>query len=259
MIQNDEFFSTLFKNKTVVEQFLSTDKISLMKYSEIQEKLRIWLLTTDFNHPNVHSIVKHLNQLENQNRIDTGTVIDIQNGLNRLARLGKFTSKSIEIICEQILRFNGKKSLADRENCQLIQSYRLIIKDILSAVEVEFIIEKLICEYQLSDRFYYSYREFVYRILQNDLSVNELSRFRNDFERILSMKYQNIEQIEKFIARLPRRDHPQFYPLTLSDKLFERLKYDGKIIDRSIRDQLLKVRISTTYILSYSSQFSSLV
>ncbi|CAF3939326.1 unnamed protein product, partial [Rotaria sp. Silwood2] len=76
-------------------------------------------------------------------------------------------------------------------------------------------------------------------ILKNELSSDELIRYRFELEKFHYIKQINIDQVKKFIDLLPQ-EFNDLYPLTLTDKLLERLKWDGKIFDKSIRDQLLK-------------------
>jgi hypothetical protein len=188
----------------------------------------------DFNHSSVRSVIKHLTQLEIQDRIDTGTVLEIQNRLNQIARFGKCSSPQIKLLIDQILQNHGKKSLADRTGFQSIQSYRLILNDMTHAIELEFYLQKLASEHQISDYYHYYFRDFLYRILQNELSLDELRRYR------VQVKQIEIEQLKQFIDVLPKESN-QLFPFTLTDKLLERLKWDGKLVDQSIRDQLLKV------------------
>lgn len=191
----------------------------------------------DFNHPTIRHVIKHLKQLENEDRIDNGTVIEIENYLNRLARFNKCSFPQIKILIDHILDYHGKKSLFDRDNFQLIQFYRLILNDLTNAIELEFSIQNLTSEYQISNNYNYYYREFLYRILQNDLPIDELIRYRKQVHHV---KYANLEEIKRFIDLLPKSSD-KIFPLTLTDKLFDRLKWDGKPFDKSIRDDLLKV------------------
>ena len=50
----------------------------------------------------------------------------------------------------------------------------------------------------------------------------------------------DIDDVKLFVDLLPDEIN-HLFPLTLTDKLLERLKWDGKILDKSIRDRLLKV------------------
>ncbi len=197
-------------------------------------------MTIDFNHPSVQSVIKHLIQLENQDHIDTGTVIEIQNRLNQLARLGKYSSPQIILLNEKLLQSQGKKFASDKTGFQFIQSYRLILNDLIYAIELEFYIEKLAFERRISDDLNYQFQYFLYQILQNELSIDELIRYREQLKHVYHVKYFDIENVKKFISLLPKR-FPQLFPLTLTDKLLEQLKWNGKIVDKSMRDQLLKV------------------
>jgi hypothetical protein len=208
--------------------------VNIEKCLEIRTKLQTWPCIFDLNHLNVRQVVKHLTQLENQDQIDTGTLIEIQNRLNQIARFGKWSSPQIKLLIDKILQSHGKKYLSDKDGFQLIQSYRLILNDITYAIEFEFYIQKLTSDHQISDDYNYRFRYFFYQILQTELSIDELIRYR------LQLKQTDIEQVKRFIDLLPKQLN-QLFPLTLTDKLLERLKWDGKKVDKSIRDQLLKV------------------
>jgi len=222
----------------LTKHFLSSESLSLKpeKCLEIQT----WPFTIDLNHPNVRLVIKHLTQLEIEDKIDLGTLIEIQNRLNQIARFGKWSSPQIQILIDKLLQYHGKKSLSDKQGYQLIQSYRLILNDLIHAIEFEFNIQKLASEHRISDYFNYHFRDFLYRILQNQLSIDQLICYRLQLKEFHQIKHKNIEQIKKFIDILPKQLN-YLFPLTLTDKLLERLKWDGKILDKSIRDQLLKV------------------
>lgn len=203
-------------------------------------KFQTWSLTIDFNHPNVRLVVKHLIQLENQDHIDIGTVIEIQNRLNQLARFGKCSSPQVILLNEKFLQSQGKKFPSDKTGFQLIQSYRLILNDLVYAIELEYYIQKLAFEHRISDDFNYQFRYFLYQILRNELPIDELTRYRDQLKHIYHIRHFDIEEVKRFISSLPKR-FPQVFPLTVTDKLLERLKWDGKIVEKSMRDQLLKV------------------
>ncbi|CAF3948002.1 unnamed protein product, partial [Rotaria sp. Silwood2] len=225
----------------LTQYFLSNEfpSLTIEKCNEIQSKLQTWPFNLDLNHPNVRQIIEHLIQLEQQDKIDTGTLIEIQNRLNQLARYGKCSLPQIQLIIDEIYKYNGKTYLSDKDGFQLIQYYRLILNDITHAIEFEFYIQQLTSEYKISDNLNYRFRHFLYRILQNELSIDELIRYRFELEKFHYIKQINIDQVKKFIDLLPQ-EFNDLYPLTLTDKLLERLKWDGKIFDKSIRDQLLK-------------------
>ena len=210
-------------------------------------KLQTWPLTIDFNHPKIRSVIKHLIQLENQDHIDTGTVIEIQNRLNQLARFGKCSSPQVILLNEKLLQSQGKNFASDKIGFQTIQSYRLILDDLANAIELEYYVQKLAFEHRISDDSNYQYRDFLYRILQNELSIDELTRYRSQLKHIYHVRYFDIEEVKKFIGLLPRRFSQEF-PLILTDKIFEQLKWDGKILEKSMRDQLLKVRKRNSYL-----------
>ncbi|CAF0798896.1 unnamed protein product [Rotaria sordida] len=223
-------------------QYFLTDKFSSLtieKCNEIQNKPQTWPFTLDLNHTNVRQIIEHLIQLEQQDKIDTGTLIEIQSRLNQLARYGKCSLPQIKHIIDGIHKYHGKTYLFDKDGFQLIQSYRLILNDITRAIELEFYIQQLTSEYKISDNLNYRFRHFLYQILQNELSIDELIRYRFELEKFHYIKQMDIDQIKKFINLLPQELN-NLYSLTLTDKLLERLKWDGKIFDKSIRDQLLK-------------------
>jgi hypothetical protein len=205
-------------------------------------KLQTWPLTIDFNHPKIRSVVKHLIQLENQDHIDTGTLIEIQNRLNQLARFGKCSSPQVILLNEKLLQSQGRNFASDKIGFQSIQSYRLILDDLIYAIELEYYIQKLAFEHRISDELNHQFRDFLYRILQNELSIDELTRYRSQLKHVYHVRHFDIEEVKRFIGLLPRR-----FPLTLTDKLFEQLKWDGKIIEKSMRDQLLKVANKNSY------------
>lgn len=128
----------------------------------------------------------------------------------------------------------------DKDSFQLIQSYCLMLNDITNAIEFEFYIQQITSENKLSDELTYRFRYFLYQILHNELSITELRRYRPKLNKFHCLKQMDIDEIKKFIDLLPK-EFNSFYPLTLTDKLLERLKFDGKIFDTSIRNQLLKV------------------
>jgi hypothetical protein len=117
----------------------------------------------------------------------------------------------------------------------------LILNDITHAIELEFYIQQLASEHQISDNLNYRFRHFLYRILQKELSVDELFRYRLQLQQFHDIEQMDIDRVKRFIEFLPKESNDLF-PLTLTEKLFERLKWDGKILDTSNRDQLLKVR-----------------
>ena len=80
----------------------------------------------------------------------------------------------------------------------------------------------------------------MYLILQNQLSIDELSRHRLQLQQFHRIKQMDIEQVKRFVDLLPH-EFKNLFSLTLTDKLLERVKWDGKILDESIRDTLLKV------------------
>jgi hypothetical protein len=91
----------------LTEHFLSNESSSwtIEKCNQIQR----WPLTLDLNHSNVREVIKHLTQLETQDKIDTGTLIEIQNRLNQLARFGKWSSPQIKFLIDRILQSHGKE------------------------------------------------------------------------------------------------------------------------------------------------------
>jgi hypothetical protein len=117
----------------------------------------------------------------------------------------------------------------------------LILNDITHAIELEFYIQQLASEHQISDNLNYRFRHFLYQILQKELSVDELFRYRLQLQQFQDIEQMDIDRVKRFIELLPKESNDVF-PLTLTEKLFERLKWDGKILDTSNRDQLLKVR-----------------
>jgi hypothetical protein len=117
----------------------------------------------------------------------------------------------------------------------------LILNDITHAIELEFYIQQLASEHQISDNLNYRFRHFLYQILQKELSVDELFRYRLQLQQFQDIEQMDIDRVKRFIEFLPKETNDLF-PLTLTEKLFERLKWDGKILDTSNRDQLLKVR-----------------
>jgi hypothetical protein len=117
----------------------------------------------------------------------------------------------------------------------------LILNDITHAIELEFYIQQLASEHQISDNLNYRFRHFLYQILQKELSVDELFRYRLQLQQFQDIEQMDIDRVKRFIEFLPKESNDLF-PLTLTEKLFERLKWDGKILDTSNRDQLLKVR-----------------
>ncbi|CAF3379440.1 unnamed protein product [Rotaria socialis] len=231
-----------FVNYLLNEYFLSNEfsSCSIEKCHEIQMKLQSWPLTLDYNHSHVRLVIEHLIQLEQQDKIDTGTLIEIQNRLNRLARVGKSSLPQIKFIIDEIHKSQGKTNLFDKNGFQSIQSYRLILHDITCAIELEFYIQQLTSEYKLPDNFNYRFRHFLYQILQNELFTSELIPYRFQLEKFHHLQQIDIDQIKKFIDLLPKEVYG-IYPLTLTDKLLERLKWDGKTVDKSMRDPLLKL------------------
>lgn len=187
-------------------------------------RTQTWPLTLDLNHP----AVQHLIQLERQDQIDIGTLIEIQNQFNQLARFNKCSFPQIQILMNRILQYHNKKDL------QLIQFY---LNDLIRAIELEFFIQKFTSEHRISENLNYHFREFLYRILQNEISIDELIRYRFELKQFHHIKYTDIEKIKRFIHLLPK----SLVPLTLTDKLLERLKWDGKKVEKSNREQLLKV------------------
>ncbi|CAF0821315.1 unnamed protein product [Rotaria sp. Silwood1] len=232
----DKFFVNYLTQYFLSNEFSS---MTIDKCNEIQSKLQIWPLTLDLNHSNVRHIIEHLIQLEQQDKIDTGTLIEIQNRLNQLARYGKCSLPQIKLIMDGIHKCHGKTYLYDKDGFQLIQYYRLILNDITHAIEFEYYIQQLTSEYKISDNLNYRFRHFLYQILQNELSIDELIRYRFELEKFHYIKHMDMDQVKKFIDLLPQ-EFNNLYPLTLADKLLERLKWDGKIFDESNRDQLLK-------------------
>ncbi|CAF3674106.1 unnamed protein product [Adineta steineri] len=218
----------------LIEHFLSNE--SLSSNIEIPSK---WPFILDLNHSNINELIKHLTQLELQDKIDIGTSIEIQNCLNQIARFGKWSLPQIKFITDSILKCQGKKNLSDKNGFQLIQYYRLILNDITHAIEFEFYIQDLTSENQLSNNLTYRFRHFLYEILHNNLSIDELIRYRLQLNEFHHVKQMDIDQIKRFIDLLPQ-EYNNLFPLTLTDQLLERLKWDEKIVNESIQDQLLK-------------------
>ncbi|CAF4302607.1 unnamed protein product, partial [Adineta steineri] len=186
-----------------------------------------------------NELIKHLTQLELQDKIDIGTSIEIQNRLNQIARFGKWSLPQIKFITDSILKCQGKRNLSDKNGFQLIQYYRLILNDITHAIEFEFYIQDLTSENQLSNNLTYRFRHFLYEILHNNLPIDELIHYRVQLNEFHHVKQMDIDQIKRFIDLLPQ-EYNDLFPLTLTDQLLERLKWDEKIVNESIRDQLLK-------------------
>ena len=95
----------------LTENFLSNESSSSCNQEiclQMQTKLQTWPFSLNLNHPNVRPIVKHLTQLEQQDKIDTGQLIEIQNRLNQLARFGKWFLPQIQFIINEIQKNNGK-------------------------------------------------------------------------------------------------------------------------------------------------------
>lgn len=218
------------------KHFLSNES-STSICREVEKKIQAWPLTIDHHHDLTRPVVKHLIQLEKQNKIDPGTSIEIQNRLNQLARFGKWSSAQLQLLLDRILRNHGKKSPVDR---MPFQSIRLILNDLVYAVELEIFLEKLAREHRIAQHFHHQFREFLYRIFQNELSLDQLTRHRKQLKHVYSIRYLNIEEVKRFLDLLPKGSNLS-YPLTLTDQLLEQLKWNGKTVDNSMRDQLLKV------------------
>jgi hypothetical protein len=124
----------------------------------------------------------------------------------------------------------------------------LILNDLTHAIEFEFYSQQLASEHKIADNLNYRFRHFLYKILQNELSIDELIRYRLQLQQFHNIKQMNVDQVKRFIELLPN-EFNNLFPLTLTDKLLERLKWDGIILDKSIRDQLLKVRDRKMFLL----------
>lgn len=112
-----------------------------------------------------------------------------------------------------------------------MQSYRLRLHDLVHALEVELKTQEWTNEYQLPYHSNHRFREHLYHVLQGNRDIDE-------FHRIVGL---DPKQIQRFIELSIPEDKDVDFPLTLADQLLNRLKWDGKSIDQSIRDSLLRV------------------
>lgn len=218
------------------EHFLSKE-FSLSHCRRIQS----WVMTIDLNHGSIRSIVKHLTQLEKHDGIDLGTSIEIQNYLNRLARFQRNPALQLQVLRDRIVQIPGKKSPLDR---MPFQSIRLILIDLVYAMELEIFIEKLANEHRIPRHFHH---RFLHRIFQNEFSLDQFTQYHHQLKQIYHIRHLDIEAVKRFVLLLSK----DVYPLTLTDQLLDRLKWDGKAMDDSIRDQLLKFERSN--VLSYDT------
>ena len=132
----------------------------------------------------------------------------------------------------EILSPSGKRNLLDRDGFESMQRYRLILNDILHAIELEAQIQKWTDEQRLPYQYNYRFREYLYHILQNHQTIDEFHR----------IKGLDVDQIKRWIDSCVPKDRHVSFPATLTDQVFMQLKWDGKRIDPSMRDPLLRVR-----------------
>ena len=228
--------------------------------TNLRQKLHNWPLTCDLNHAAIRHVIDHLTELETKNQLDTGTCIEMQNRLNQLARLGKCDKPQMKRIIDGILTCHGrafsfsisphsmidtgKKHITDRDGFQVIQSYRSMLDDLTRAIELESYIQQLTSKHLLATRYNVRFRQFFYRILENHASIDELIRYRAELKTFSHVKHTDISQVKRFIELLPKDDNSAVLPLTLADQIFERLRWEGKPLDSTGRDQLLEVSLS---------------
>ncbi|UJR28057.1 hypothetical protein I4U23_009313 [Adineta vaga] len=184
------------------QHFLSDEFFSSMV--EVQNQFQTWPFILELNHSHVREVVKHLTQLELDGKLDCGTSIEIQNRLNQIARFGRWFSPRIKSITEEILKIQGKRFLSDRNGYQSIQFYRLLLNDITHAIEFELYLQELLSEHQISDRSYSYYRHFLHRILQNELNIDELTRYRTELNAFHHVKRMDIGQVKRCIDSLSK-------------------------------------------------------
>ena len=147
------------------------------------------------------------------------------------------------MISSNSLIHSGKKHLTDREGFQLIQFYCSMLHDLTRAIELECYIQQLSSKHQLSTHSNARFRQFLCRVLENHSSIDELTHYRAELNRFLHVKNTDIRQVQRFIDLLPT-DTSSAFPLTLTDQVFARLRWDGKTLDPARRDPLLKVSSS---------------
>ena len=80
-----------------------------MSIDEAQNRLQTWPFILELNHPDVEHIVKHLLKLEQEDKLDCGTHIEIQNRLNQIARFHRWTCPRMKSITDDILKYQGKQ------------------------------------------------------------------------------------------------------------------------------------------------------
>lgn len=199
-------------------------------------RIQSWPLTIDFNHVQIRSVVKHLTQLEKHDGIDLGTSIEIQNRLNQLARFQPNPSPQFQLLLDRITHNHGKKFPSDRAAFQSIQAIRLILDDLVYAIELNIFVGK----HRIPRHFHHRIRHFLHRIFQNELSLDQLTQYHQQLKHVYHIRHLNIEELKRFIFLLSKESN-QLYPLTLTDQLLDQLKWDGKTVEDSMRDQLLKV------------------
>ncbi|CAF0901018.1 unnamed protein product [Adineta ricciae] len=166
-------------------------------FSALMNKIHVQL-----NHPDVEHIAKHLSKLEQEDKLDSGTYIEIQNRLNQIARFHRWTCPRMKSITDDILKYQGKRYLSDRNGYQSIQFYRLILNDITHAIEFEFYVQKLAAEHRISDMLCSHWRQFVHQILQNELNIDELTKCHVQLNALHHVKRMDIDQVESFISKL---------------------------------------------------------
>jgi hypothetical protein len=138
-----------------------------------------------------------------------------------------------------------------------MQTYRILLNDLTHAIEFEFHVQQLTSEHQLSYRYTYRLRSFLYRILHMKESIEHLNCYRTILETFQHMSYVDIDQVKNFIDTLPNECDSEL-PLTLTDQLLTRLQWDGKNMHTCLRYQLLQVRLlSISYTFHRSLRYFS--
>lgn len=94
-----------------MERILATGstKWTSQQSLSIRRHLQEWPLKLNLHHNQVQPVIQHLTQLETEDRLDSGTSIEIQNRLNQLAHLDRYSDPQIQLIVKSILDSTGKR------------------------------------------------------------------------------------------------------------------------------------------------------
>jgi hypothetical protein len=109
----DRFFTQDVSLVNYLTQRFLSNSIALPLTTDQCQHVRFYLknlpLTFDLNHVDVRQTIDYLMQLERQDRLDTGTCIEMQNRLNQLARYDKCSTPQMQDIIEKIQVSTGNE------------------------------------------------------------------------------------------------------------------------------------------------------